>query len=396
MIKEVPSQFKSDKSDLTVGVFAHEKHASFVLSWAKYHNLEIIEKENYINIVIPNEFNLYDKFNSFPPFEYVDGFSPNLNKHLHVGHLSNFIIANSFQKMGIGKNFIAILGDTLKENNVTKNDALTNYKLLCNNFGYNVSNIFFASEQILLKSDMLLDGESDYKDTKIFDVENQKIVGIKSDGTTSYFYQDVALAQKLSAPTLYLTGFEQEQHFVALKHLFPHIKHLSLGLVMLNGKKMSSSEGNVIMLNDVLELVKNQFDGNEAVAWNVLCGFILKSSPEKVKKIDMAQINNPKMSGGLYLSYTIAKLKSAGVIINIEGKNTFTNNTLNLNYLNAKFNLQPNILLQAILNHAKTISQLYVNLQIKDNLNNKKLFTILAEDLLFGMNLLGMYDVDHV
>ena len=52
--------------------------------------------------------------------------------------------------------------------------------------------------------------------------------------------------------------------------------------------------------------------------------------------------------------------------------------------------------MQAILIHAKTISQLYVNLQIKDNLNNKKLFTILAEDLLFGMNLLGMYDVDHV
>ena len=136
----------------------------------------------------------------------MDGFSPNLNKELHIGHLSNLVIANAFQKLGVGKKFIAILGDTLK-GKVNKETALEKYKSYCNDFDYKVSDIFFASKMELKNQSLLTAGDGDYSDTQIFEIDNDKLVGIKGDGTTSYFYQDVALAEHLNKSTLYLTGF---------------------------------------------------------------------------------------------------------------------------------------------------------------------------------------------
>ncbi|NQY94328.1 MAG: helix-turn-helix transcriptional regulator, partial [Campylobacteraceae bacterium] len=42
---------------------------------------------------------------------------------LHIGHLSNLVLAKAFQKLGVGENFISILGDTL-EGSVKKEDSL--------------------------------------------------------------------------------------------------------------------------------------------------------------------------------------------------------------------------------------------------------------------------------
>lgn len=47
---------------------------------------------------------------------------------------------------------------------------------------------------MLLKDKSILsDGEGEYTGTEVFNINNNKIVGIKSDNTTSYFYQDIAL-----------------------------------------------------------------------------------------------------------------------------------------------------------------------------------------------------------
>jgi hypothetical protein len=48
------------------------------------------------------------------PVCVVDGFSPNLNKTLHVGHLRNLALANSLSKMlGTDSRFVALLGKSL-------------------------------------------------------------------------------------------------------------------------------------------------------------------------------------------------------------------------------------------------------------------------------------------
>lgn len=364
-----------------------------VKEWTTYWNFKTEKSGSFTNIIIPSTQNLFECFEIPTPYEYVDGFSPNLNKDLHIGHLSNLVIANAFQNLGVGNKFIAILGDTLK-GKVNKETALEKYKSYCNDFDYKVSDIFFASKMKLKNQSLLTKGNGEYSDTKIFKIGDEKIVGVKSNGNTSYFYQDVALAEHLNKSTLYLTGFEQDNHFNSLNKLFPHTNHIGLGLVMLNGQKMSSSLGNVLYLEDFINELLPQFNNNIQLVYNILAGQILKSKPNQIKSIDSKLISNPKQSLGLYLSYTLASVKSCGV-----GVNKITNyksQKLQVAHIKSIQNLDPSILFGELHTHAKSIMKLKEELFIKNNDENIKLFSELISDLEFGMNNLGMFSVTKV
>jgi len=369
-----------------------------VMDWISHWNLKAEKSGGFTNIFIGDS-DIYKMFEEPKLYSFVDGFSPNLNKHLHLGHLSNLIFAKSIQSLGIGQKNIAILGDTLT-GKIDTDDALDKFKSYCKSFGYNIDYTYFASKQELIDSSILDYGYGDYAGTFTFDVGDSKIVGIKSDGSTSYFYQDVALAQALVGspkspkPILYITGFEQENHFKSLKFLFPHNDHIGLGLVMINGKKMSSSEGNVIMMEDILNQVADKFNGDKNLAWNVISGHILKYSPESVKNIDLKSIGDVKSSWGLYLSYTLAKMKSAGMLPNTNSD--FISNQLKWGYLQSKTEKSPHYLFNSLVDHCKKISQLYTKLHIKDNIDNQKMYQPLLDDLLLGMTKLGMFDIDNV
>ena len=365
-----------------------------VKEWISYWKFKTEKSGSFTNIIIPETQNLFECFETPKSYEFVDGFSPNLNKNLHIGHLSNLVIANSFQKLGIGKNFISILGDTLETGNVDKETALKNFKDYCKGFGYSIDKIFFASEMKLKDDSLLVDGVGDYEATKVFQIEDEKIVGVKSNGKTSYFYQDVALAQHLNDSTLYLTGFEQDNHFKSLETLFPKVNHLGLGLVMLNGEKMSSSKGNVLYLNDFISELLSKFNNDIKLVYNILAGKILQSQPNQIKSIDTKLISNPKQSVGLYLSYTLAKIKSCGV----ESKkvNKYDSQKLQVAHIKSIQNLQPNILLDELQNHAKYISKLYEDNYIKGNVKVIKQFSKLISDLEFGMKNLGMFSIKKV
>ncbi len=364
-----------------------------IKEWCNFWKLDIIDSGPYTNIMINDDFNITEAFNEPQTFDYVDGFSPNLNKHLHVGHLSNLILANAFQKLGVGKKFIAILGDTL-DGAVDKDDALNLYYGYCNKFNYKVDDIFYASEMKLKNESVLKDGEDDYSGSKIFDLDDEKIVAIKSSGSTTYFYQDVALAEKLNASTLYLTGFEQDNHFNSLNKLYPKTKHLGLGLVLLDGKKMSSSEGNIIYLQDFIDDLMKKFNNDIKLVYNILVGQILKSVPGNNKSIDSKLINNPKLSLGLYLSYTMAHIKSCGVTT--QGKDTYYSKELEFAELKSKINLTPNLLFNELVNHCKKINVMYETHYIKGNEENIKIFSDLISDLELGMKKLGMFSIEKV
>ncbi len=362
-----------------------------ILDWSGFWKLIIEPSGKFTNIYLNDETNIDDIFETPNVYEYLDGFSPNLNKDggFHLGHLSNFIIAKALQYLKISNKTIAILGDTLggeKEINLSK------YKDYCANFGYVIDDVFFASEQ-KLDGNYLSDGVGDYVGTKIFDINDTKIVGLKSDGSTSYFYQDVGLASKLNAATLYITGLEQNQHFNNLKFLFPKINHIGLGLVTVDGKKMSSSEGNVHFMEDIIKLVDSKFNNLE-LTWNVLAGHILKYDLPSMKDINLAQIDNVKTSQGLYLSYTMARLKSAGMVPNII--NGFISKVLQFMLLRTKILISPKLLFTELVELSVNINKLYIDHHIKDNEENKKIFQPLLDDLNFGMNLLGMFSVDKV
>jgi hypothetical protein len=360
--------------------------------WTKFCGFKTEPSGPYTNIIVGDHVQLNEIFDAPFEYEWVDGFSPNLNKHLHVGHLSNLILANAFQKLGVGKKFVAILGDTLT-GSVDKEEAFKAYITHCNDFGYVIDKIIYASEMKIL-GDVLEDGEGDYLGSKIFNLGDEKIVGIKSSGSTTYFYQDVALAQHLNSPTLYLTGFEQDNHFKSLKKMFPSVNHLGLGLVQLGGKKMSSSEGNIIYLDEFINYLLPMFNGDIKLVYNILAGQIIKSSPGSGKTIDMNLISNPKLSLGLYLSYTIAHIKSCGV--DAKEITNYSSKELQFSHLKAKVNLAPNILFEALVKHAKNINTLYGNHYIKGSDENIKLFSGLISDLELGMKSLGMFVIDRV
>jgi len=386
--------------NMDFGFCVYGKPEEEIVEWANSWGFRIEEGSSYTNIQVPRNFDISECFDEFVPYKYVDGFSPNLNKHLHVGHMSNFILAKTFKKMQIGIRFISILGDTLK-GDVNHLDATNMFGTYCDTFDLYVSKVFLASN-MEYKGELLQDGEGKYEGTKVFDTGEEKIVGIKSDGSTSYFYQDMALAEELKEPTLYMTGNEQDGHFASLKKFFPNTNHVGLGLVKLvvetkmgpKEKKMSSRDGSVIMFSDLIEDCLKQFNNDWELVYNVLAGFILKIEPKRDKKINMKMLNNPKNSPGLYLSYTLARLTSAGVRAMKTEK--FNSNVLQFKFIKAQANLQPNIFFNELVEHCKMINKLYATHTIQGNPENEVMFSNFKEDLELGMNKLGLFLVDKV
>jgi arginyl-tRNA synthetase len=382
---------KSTPPNLAFNFCVYGEPPTEVKQWIEYHNLSTISSGKYTNIIIPKNVNISDLFIENELYEYMDGFSPNLNKNLHVGHLSNLTLASVFQSMGITKNVISIMGDTLN-GEVDPEEAFENYENTCDLFNFSLGEIFYASK-MKYNGDLLVDGVGDYEGTKVFNTDTP-IVGIKSDGSTSYFYQDVALASHLNAKTIYLTGFEQDNHFNQIKSMFPHTDHIGLGLVMIDGKKMSSSDGNIIFASDIIDKFKNEFKDTK-VGVNILKGQILKSKPSSVKNINTKDIHNPKTSFGLYLSYTTARLNSAGLTPN-ENINEFISKELEYIYLKSKYNLTPNTFLKGLVELSGKINNLYLNHTIKGNEGNQKMFQPLLDDLVYGMDKLGMYYIEKI
>jgi len=354
---------------------------------SKNHFL-IKEETNFTDIYFTKKSNM-NIFKNNTTFNYMDGFSPNTNKELHIGHFSNLIIAKAFNKLGVCKKVIAMFGDTL-EGTVSNEKGLKLAYSLFKKFNYSISKVFFASK--LKYKGKLEEGTGNYDNTKIININDSKVVMVKSTGKTSYLYHDVALASKLNKPTLYLTGYEQKEHFNNLKTLFPNIVHLYLGLVKLNNSKMSSSEGNVILIKDLLEELNKTFK-NYKLSYNVFAGYILKSSPSSDKKIDFDKINEHKNSLGLYLSYTTARYLKAGCFYI-----PFINNNkkLQYSYIQSLNNLDPSILFNELIEYCKYLNILYSVIKIKGNIINRLKMSIKVSILIYYTKKLGLYTIKKV
>lgn len=387
------NEIRTLPSNMEFGFCVYGEPSDKIKSWSKHWGFLVQEGVGgYTNILVPKNYDISECFEKFSQYKYVDGFSPNLNKNLHVGHMSNFILAKAFQSLDVGDSFISILGDTL-DGAVEKGEAFNMYETYCDTFGLDVSEIFYASS-MKYEGGKLEDGEGDYSGTKVFDTGDEKIVGVKSDGSTSYFYQDMALAEKLDAPTLYLTGHEQCNHFDTLKKFNPNNNHIGLGLVKVTNRKVSSRDGNVIYFNDIIEDSLKMFNNDLELVYNVLAGFILKIEPTKDKKLRLDLLSNAKNSPGLYLSYTLARLTSAGV--RATKIDRFNNTELQFKYMKALCNLQPNVLFNALVEHCKMINSIYATHKIEGNPENEVMFSNFKEDLELGMNKLGLFLVDKV
>lgn len=89
---------------------------------------------------------------------------------------------------------------------------------------------------------------------------------IRSDGASLYITRDIAAAvyrkeKYNSVKSIYVVGSEQKEHFAELKAVLKkmdfswadEVVHVPFGLITFNGKKLSTREGRIVLLNDVLE-----------------------------------------------------------------------------------------------------------------------------------------------
>jgi len=236
--------------------------------------------------------------------EYViDGFSPNLNKELHIGHLRNLSVATSLSRIFYNAKMVAMLGAAVG----VEPWALAQLDEWYQFVGY-LPDMYYDNQ--LPDNVDTVDGEGEQAGCKVWQGPKGPVIVTRSDGRHTYAHHDLSF-MKLVGPTHYITGAEQKGHFESLG---AGHKHLPMGLVLgADGKKVSSRNGDAMTAKEALNSVAEHLQDTphrKELAWNVVTWNFLKTgrpknvlfNPEQWTKID---------SPGMYISYTFARLDSA-------------------------------------------------------------------------------------
>ena len=300
--------------------------------------------------------------------------------------------------------------------------------------------------EILEKSGKLVDSEG----AKVVELEDKNIppcLIIKSNGSTTYATRDLA-AILYRARTydfdkaLYLTAYEQSLHF---KQVFETAKYLGLdekyinglehvpfGMVQLKTGKISTREGNVIKLEDLLneaiekskEIIEEKnpnLENKDDVAKKVGVGAVifndLSNSRIKDEIFDWDIMLNFNGETGPYVQYICVRTKSvlekAGYIpetsevnvakLNDEDSKNIINTLYNFNKTleNVTEKEEPSILARYLINLAEQYSSFYNNCHIlgeeKETQDARLYLTYMVKTVLEkGLNLLGIQVPDKM
>ena len=248
-----------------------------------------------------------DKIQKTPERFVIDGFSPNLNKNLHVGHLRNLAIANSLSKIlaSFNAKFVTMLGASLG----VKKYALDGWNHWTQFLGYHPEEYF----DITLPDDVIETHSGIYESSQgsqVWDGPFGEVIVKRTDGKPLYAYHDLVFSAYVG-PTHYITGQEQQEHF---KMLGFEKKHLAMGLVLgPDNKKLKSRTGDALLAAEMIEMIVlrlNDCDRQDELAWNILAWNFLHVTRGKNLKFDVENWTRPDQ-GGLYITYTYARVLSA-------------------------------------------------------------------------------------
>lgn len=258
----------------------------------------------------------------------------------------------------------------------------------------------------------------------------------KQDGASLYATRDLAAAfyrQKTYSPkkVLYVVGNEQSLHFQQLFHVLKkmdanwaeHLSHVGFGMILKDGKKMSTRKGHVILLKDVLEEAINTAKGNiteknptllnkDDVAKKVGVGAVIFNDLKNYRSNDiefsLEQMLHFEGETGPYVQYTFARICSMLEKASLQYhddviKITLTDNAwptvvLLANYPNiiseAFEQMDPSLIAKFALQLAKAFNKFYATTKIlapDDSINSRlalcKSTSIVLQDCL---NLLGI------
>ncbi|MBI2011673.1 arginine--tRNA ligase [Candidatus Daviesbacteria bacterium] len=320
--------------------------------------------------------------------------------------------------------------------------SLAYFEPVYNLFGIKYDHCFFESEVELEGRQLVLANvgkvfEED-KGAIIFPGEKYGLhnrVFITAAGNPTYEAKETGLA-KLEFDTfnydksIHIVGAEQEGYFrvvfKAVEMLFPHLKgkkfHLSYGMVDIKEGKMSSRSGEVITVDDILNMVidrvkdimrENRLKVDEEVAKVVALGAIkfayLKYSPKTNVIFDLEKSVSLQGDSGPYLQYTHARANSVLEQSKYSGDKELNPQGINLELeereilrlteyydsiiAQAGKELKPNLIGEYLLNLAKAFNLFYTKFPIiKSEKSNLRLAITakVVETIRSGLDLLGI------
>ena len=283
---------------------------------------------------------------------------------------------------------------------------------------------------------------------KIVNLEDQGIntpcIIVKSNGSSTYATRDLAAILYRTRTydfdkALYVTSYEQVLHFkqvfATAKYLgldekyLKGLEHVSFGMVLLPTGKMSTREGNIVKLEELLnesidrakEIIEQknpELENKEDVAKKVGIGAIifndLSNSRVKDEVFDWNTILNFQGETGPYIQYTYVRTKSvlekAEVdvnnisfdMVNLDSlEDSYSQNIIKLLYdfhnvlVQVTEKSEPSILSRYLIDLAKAYSVFYNENRIMvddSSLKNSRVYLTFAvgKVLKIGANLLGM------
>ena len=264
----------------------------------------------------------------------------------------------------------------------------------------------------------------------------------KSDGATLYMTRDLAAANYRKntydfAKCIYVVGMEQSNHFKQLKAVLKELNlpwaetivHIPFGLITLNGKKLSTRKGKIILLEGVLkeatELALKQIEAKnpslenkEAVAHAVGVGAVIfhDLKNDRTNNFDFALEEVVQFEGetGPYVQYTHARamsiLRKANHTVDTKEAFSLTDDdaweVLKLieNYPNvvrfAEEKCEPSAIAKFVINLAQAFNKYYAHTKVlvEDEAFNSRIALVqtTASLLKQGLALLGVAAPDEM
>ena len=356
---------------------------------------------------------------------------------------------NNFKKLEDGDEYCTEIWNKFKELSLKEFQRV--YDLLGITFDSYNGEAFYSDKmdeviELLDKAGVLKDSQG----AKVVEMEDKNmppLIVIKSNGSTTYATRDLAAILYRTrtydfTKDLYVVSYEQTLHFRELFEVAKHLgieekylkglEHVPFGMVQLKSGKMSTREGNVIkledLLNEAISRAKNiiesknpNLENKDEVAKKVGIGAIvfndLSNSRIKDEIFDWDDILNFQGETGPYIQYTYVRTKSivekAGGIPDLKEVNTkFLIDDASKNILKLIYNFEdilvqvtdknePSILSRYLIDLAKAYSLFYNENKIiaddKDMQNARVYLTYMVGNVLkIGAQLLGMQMPDKM
>ena len=256
----------------------------------------------------------------------------------------------------------------------------------------------------------------------------------KSDGATLYATRDLSAAidRKITynfLKSLYVVGNEQSLHFSQVKQVLGKlgydwadtIEHIPFGLILKDGKKMSTRKGKIVLLeevlNDAIALAQKNIEeknpdlsNKKETAHAIGVGAILFSDLKQHRKhdieFDLATMLQTEGETGPYVQYAYARARS--VLRKTEVSDSFFMNEVNdfeweIVKLLEQFphitrqaanHLDPSIVAKYAVNLAQAFNSFYANVHVLSDVARKEYRILLVANVAIvlkeALRLLGM------